>query len=64
MEMCRIYSILNYPNNKNYKNYKIISRIHKIEYIKGIIQDLKNCSPGGLIHIIILSDIIQRPIKI
>lgn len=59
-----MYSTPDYSNNKNYKNYKTIDRIHKIEYIKGVIQDLENYGPAGLIHIAILSDIIQRSIKI
>ncbi|XP_018395700.1 PREDICTED: uncharacterized protein LOC108774161 isoform X1 [Cyphomyrmex costatus] len=59
--MCRIYSTLNYPNNKNYKT---IDRIYKIKYIKDIIQDLESYGPAGLIHIAFLSNIIQRPIRI
>jgi len=51
-------------STNDYLNYKNKDKIHKIKYVKDIIQDLKHYGPAGLIHIIILSNIIQRPIKI
>lgn len=39
-------------------------RIHKIKYVNDIIQDLEHYGPAGLIHIVILSCIIEKPIKI
>lgn len=49
--------------NKDTQNDQI-TRIHKIKYINDIIQDLERYGPAGLIHIVILSNIIERPIKI
>ncbi|XP_036142957.1 uncharacterized protein LOC105837004 [Monomorium pharaonis] len=48
----------------NYSNYKNKDKIHKIKYIDDMIQDLENYGPAGLIHIAILSNILERPIKI
>ncbi|XP_036148761.1 uncharacterized protein LOC118647622 [Monomorium pharaonis] len=56
--MNKIQLISNYPNYKNQK------KMHKIKYVKDIIQDLENYGPASLIHIAILSNIIKRPINI
>ncbi|XP_036148763.1 uncharacterized protein LOC118647624 [Monomorium pharaonis] len=48
----------------NYRNYKNQNKMHKIKYVKDIIQDLENYGPASLIHIAILSNIIKRPINI
>ncbi|XP_036148760.1 uncharacterized protein LOC118647621 [Monomorium pharaonis] len=48
----------------NYRNYKKQNKMHKIKYVKDIIQDLENYGPASLIHIAILSNIIKRPINI
>lgn len=39
-------------------------KIHKIKYLNDITLDLERCGPAGLLHIAILSNIIERPIKI
>ncbi|XP_036151100.1 uncharacterized protein LOC118648795 isoform X2 [Monomorium pharaonis] len=38
--------------------------MHKIKYVKDIIQDLENYGPASLIHIAILSNILKRRINI
>lgn len=35
-----------------------------IKYVKDVIQDLENYGPAGLIHIMVLSYILERPILI
>ncbi|XP_077279443.1 uncharacterized protein LOC143906933 [Temnothorax americanus] len=47
-----------------YFDRKNKGRIQKIKYINDIIEDLERYGPAGLIHIAVLSSIIERPIKI
>ncbi|XP_071648337.1 uncharacterized protein [Temnothorax longispinosus] len=47
-----------------YSDRKNKDRIQKINYINDIIQDLERYGPAGLIHVAVLSSIIERPIKI
>ncbi|XP_071565770.1 uncharacterized protein [Temnothorax nylanderi] len=48
-----------------YSDRKNKDRIQKInKYINDIIQDLERYGPAGLIHVAVLSSIIERPIKI
>lgn len=56
--------MLGFRSTNGYPNYKNKDRIHKIKYIKDLIQDLECNGPTGLIHVMTLSNIIQRPIKI
>ncbi|XP_036144494.1 uncharacterized protein LOC118646211 isoform X2 [Monomorium pharaonis] len=48
----------------DYRNYKNKDKMHKIKYVKDIIQDLENYGPASLIHIAILSNILKRRINI
>ncbi|XP_036144512.1 uncharacterized protein LOC118646216 [Monomorium pharaonis] len=48
----------------NHPNYKNKDKMHKIKYVKDIIQDLENYGPASLIHIAILSNILKRPINV
>ncbi|XP_036143943.1 uncharacterized protein LOC118645962 [Monomorium pharaonis] len=48
----------------DYRNYKNKNKMHKIKYVKNIIQDLENYGPASLIHIAILSNILKRRINI
>ncbi|XP_036144357.1 uncharacterized protein LOC114254053 isoform X2 [Monomorium pharaonis] len=48
----------------DYRNYKNKNKMHKIKYVKDIIQDLENYGPASLIHIAILSNILKRRINI
>jgi len=47
-----------------HSDHKNKDKIHKIKYVNDIIQDLEHYGPAGLIHIVVLSSIIKRPIKI
>ncbi|XP_036144430.1 uncharacterized protein LOC118646179 [Monomorium pharaonis] len=48
----------------DYRNYKNKNKMHKIKYVKDIIQDLENYGPASLIHIAILSNILKKRINI
>lgn len=51
------------PSNRNFGCVNE-EQSRRIKYVKDVIQDLENYGPGGLIHIMVLSYILERPIQI